>query len=458
MFSSANYSGMFTDFYELSMIQGYFLAEMHRKQANFDYFFRRNPFGGGFTVFAGLETLTEALDEFRFSDTDLEYLKSQGFKKEFINYLSEFSFQADVFSVNEGEVVFPNEPVLRISGNLAEAQLVESLVLNILNFQSLIATKAARIKLAASGKLLADFGMRRAQGLGAIHATRAAAIGGVLTTSNVYSAKIFNLEASGTMAHSWVQSFDSELEAFRTFAKYYPDSAILLVDTYNTLDSGVPNAITVAKELEQKGKQLKGIRLDSGDLAKLSKKARAMLNAENLGYVKIVLSNQLDEYLIRSLLLQNAPVDFFGVGTSLATGAPDASLDGVYKLSRLDNENRMKISDNVSKTTLPGIKQIVRHTQNNQFVKDTIELENKRQNGLAENDELLLKKVITQGKLLRKPTGIFPISEYCASRLAQLPDEHKRFENPQLYPVIVDDELNKVKMKLTENYESFTYS
>ncbi|MBS0012142.1 MAG: nicotinate phosphoribosyltransferase, partial [Bacteroidales bacterium] len=251
-------SGLYTDHYELTMAQGYFLTGKKDTRANFDYFFRKNPYGGGFVVYAGLESLLEAINDYRFSDDDRRYLESRGFNNKFIEYLRDFSFGGDIYSVPEGEIVFANEPLLRVEGNIIETQLVESMILNILNFQSLIATKAARMRLVAGNRILIDFGMRRAQGLGAIHASRAAIIGGFNGSSNTYSAHKFGFESTGTMAHSWIQSFDKEIDAFREYARLYPDSSILLVDTYDTLKQGVPNAITVAKEMEQKGHRLRG--------------------------------------------------------------------------------------------------------------------------------------------------------------------------------------------------------
>ncbi|MDX1285762.1 MAG: nicotinate phosphoribosyltransferase, partial [Draconibacterium sp.] len=332
--------GLYTDFYELTMAQGYFSGNKVNQTVSFDYFFRTNPYKSGFTVFAGLHDFLELLKEFTFSQSDIDYLRKQKLKPEFLNYLKNFKFNGTIFSVNEGEIVFPNEPVLRVEGNIIECQLIESLLLNILNFESLIATKAFRIKLVSKKKVFADFGLRRAQGLGAIHASRAACIGGASSTSNVLAGKLFNIPISGTMAHSWIQSFPTELDAFRAFAQANPDNTILLVDTYDTLNSGVPNAIVVAGEMEKRGLRLKAIRLDSGDLAYLSKKARKMLDKAGLKDVKIIASNQLNEYVIKTLLLdQNAALDGFGIGPELITGKNDAELDGVYKLACIDGEN-----------------------------------------------------------------------------------------------------------------------
>jgi len=325
--------GLYTDFYELTMAQGYFACNKQNQQVVFDYYFRTNPYNGGFTVFAGLSDFLQMLENFVFSESDLEFLQHQGIDQTFVDALRNFRFEGKIYSVQEGEIVFPNEPLMRVEGNIVECQLIESFLLNILNFESLIATKAYRIKLAGGKRPFSDFGLRRAQGLGAIHASRAACIGGADSTSNVLSAKFFGVPVSGTMAHSWVLSFDNELEAFRAYAKTHPDNTVLLVDTYDTLRSGVPNAITVANEMQKNGYTLKGIRLDSGDLAYLSKKARKMLDLAGLRDVKIIASNQLNEYVIKTLIKdQNAAIDAFGIGTELITGKGNAALNNWFAL------------------------------------------------------------------------------------------------------------------------------
>jgi len=374
MISTQNNLGLYTDFYELTMAQGYFLQGKKDETATFDYFFRTNPYKGGFTVFAGLQDFLDLLLDFTFSKSDIEYLHTQGLNIEFLNYLKEFKFSGTIFSVSEGEIIFPNEPIVRVEGNIIECQLIESMLLNILNFESLIATKAFRIKLVSRETTFSDFGLRRAQGFGALHASRAAIIGGATSTSNALAGKLFGIPISGTQAHSWILSFGSELEAFRAFAEGNPKNTILLVDTFNTLKTGIPNAIIVAKEMEQKGEQLKAIRLDSGDLAYLSKKARKMLDDAGLNYVKIIASNQLNEYVVKSLLLdQNAPIDAFGIGTELITGKSDAALDGVYKLAVLKGAQKMKFSENIEKVTLPGRKQLIRYfDENGNFFRDGI--------------------------------------------------------------------------------------
>jgi nicotinate phosphoribosyltransferase len=337
-----NFSATYTDQYQLAMAEVYFKNGHKEHTAVFDYYYRKNPFKGGYALFAGLEDLLHILKDLKFSKKDLEYLKKGGFSDSFLEYLKDFRFTGRIFSTLEGDIVFPNRPILQVESNIIEAQIIETLLLNLLNFQTLVATKASRVRLVAGKRHLLEFGMRRAQGAGSYHASRAAIIGGFSGTSNVIAAEDFNIPVSGTMAHSFIQSFDDELEAFRSFAKARPINCVLLVDTYNTLESGLPNSIKVAKEMEQRGQKLAGIRLDSGDLAYLARESRKMLDKEGLEYVKIVASNQLDEYVVKSLLEQQAPIDIFGVGTSLVTGQPDAALDGVYKLSMSNGKPRLK--------------------------------------------------------------------------------------------------------------------
>ncbi len=462
----SSYSGLYTDMYELTMAQGYFLTGREKETAVFDYFFRNNPFEGAFVVFAGLRDLLEVLEELSFDSEEIDYLRLQGFKDEFLEYLKGFKFSANIYSVKEGEIVFPNAPVLRVEGTIIETQLIETLVLNYLNFESLIATKAARISLAVGDRMFVDFGLRRAQGLGGIHGSRAAVIGGADATSNAYSSYKFDLKVSGTMAHSWIQSFEDELNAFRKFAEIYPDNCILLVDTYDTLKSGISNAITVAKEMEKKGKRLKGIRLDSGDLAYLSKKARNTLNESGLEYVKIVASNQLDEYVIQSLINQGAPIDIYGVGTRLITGLPTAALDGVYKMCMSNNIARLKISENIEKIILPGIKNVVRLLdREGKFAGDGIfleeELETERiyhpyqpdkSTFIAEyKKESILHKAMDKGKICIQKKSPEKIRQFVKERLAKLPDEHKRFEHPHIYKVGISEKLMKLRNEMMNN-------
>jgi len=460
--------GLYLDYYELTMAQGYFLSGRNNVFANFDYFFRKNPFDSGYTVFAGLQDLLELISNFKFSEQSIDYLKKLGFKSEFLDYLKNFEFSGNIYSVNEGECVFPYEPVMRVEGNLIETQLLESILLNVINFESLIATKARRLRYSAKEKKLADFGLRRAQGLAAIYASRAAVIGGMDNTSNVYSAFLYNLIPTGTQAHSWIQSFESELTAFRKFAELYPNNCVLLVDTYDTLKSGVPNAITVAKEMERKGYKLSAIRLDSGDLAYLSKKARKMLDDAGLNYVKIIASNQLDEYLIKSLIEQGAPIDAFGVGTNLITGQKDAALDGVYKITSIDNKPTIKLSEDLAKVTLPGKKKIIRYFNGeDKFYADAIALEdevddeiniifhphnpNKKCSVASFKKEKIISEVFEDGRVKFKQKSIKEISDYLQFRFSQLPDEHKRFEFPHIYKVGISKKLMNLRDELVMN-------
>jgi nicotinate phosphoribosyltransferase len=458
--------GLFIDYYELTMAQGYLLGGKEDCRVTFDYFYRKNPYGGGYTLFVGLEDILELILNFRFEKEDLNYLNKAGFDKRFLEYLTDFRFRSDIWSCKEGEVVFPNEPILRVEGNIIEAQLIETILLNFLNFETLIATKATRIRQIAGDKTITDFGLRRAQGLGGIHASRAAIIGGFDSTSNVYSAFSFGLPSSGTQAHSWVQSFENELEAFRSFARIYPDDCVLLVDTYATLNVGIPNAIRVGKEMEAEGNRLKGIRLDSGDLAYLSKKARQMLDNAGLKYVKIFVSNQLDEYLIKSLKTQGACIDVYGVGTKLITGKDDAALDGVYKLSESDGKPKMKTTDSYEKMTLPGRKKIFRILNGDgMFFADAITLVEEMDIGLIQHPfisrkhmdvshmkkEELLIKVLDSGKrttVSRKPGEI---AQYAQERLNQVPEEHKRFENPHAYKIGISEKLLILRDKIVNS-------
>lgn len=443
------HAGLYTDYYELTMAQGWSLSGHADEPAVFDYFFRSNPFEGGYTVFAGLGDLLEVLEHYRFEAEDLTYLKSLGFRKEFLDKLKPFRFKGTLWSCREGELVFPIEPVVRVEGSLLECQLLEALLLNILNFQSLVATKAARIVEAARGRRVVDFGLRRAQGLAGLYASRAAVVGGVDGTSNVMAAALWGLTPSGTQAHSWVQSFPDELTSFRAFADSYPDNCVLLVDTYDTLKSGVPNAIKVAKEMEAKGLRLAGIRLDSGDLAYLTKQARLLLDQAGLPSVKIVVSNQLDEHIVKSLLDQKAPINAFGVGTHLVTAHGTPALDGVYKLSQLSGEPRLKVTENLTKATLPGSKQVLRYCDaSGAFQMDGILLEKEKSATTLYNPsqplqktrvshllpEKILFKMMEKGKR-QTEWSVSDASTYAKSRLEKLPSEHKRFENPHVYRV-----------------------
>lgn len=462
--------GLFTDMYQLSMMEAYFKDDKHNSPAAFDYFFRKLPFKGGYVILSGLSEFLENLGNLKFSDDDIDYLNHKNLHSDFLEYLANFTFKGRIYSVEEGTIVFPNEPVVTVEGNLAEVQLVETYLLNTLNFNSLISTKASRMRLVAPDKILSDFGLRRAQGFGGLQASKAAVIGGFDSTSNVLAAKIFNLNAVGTMAHSFVQSYNDELTAFRKFVNTHPNNAVLVIDTYNTLQSGLPNAVIVAKEMEKNGHQLKGVRLDSGDLAYLAKAVRSNLDENGLNYVKIVVSNQLDERVIKSLIEQEAPIDIFGVGTNLVTGQPDAALDGVYKLSMCENNPRLKVSENITKVTLPGLKKIIRYTDDEGFYQaDAIALrdekavmkiihqfEKEKSRNLANlKSEVITKSVFENGEIKITPEPAESIREKVKENLLKLPAEYKRFEFPHIYKVGISEKLmslrDELKTKFTSN-------
>jgi nicotinate phosphoribosyltransferase len=459
-----DYTATYTDQYQLTMSQVYFLKGQKNNQVVFDYFFRKLPFNSGYAIFAGLEDLLNTLEILKFDQLDLEFLKEQGFHPEFIQHLKNFRFNGTIYSSHEGDLVFPTRPVLQVEGNIIEAQIIETLLLNILNFQTLIATKASRMRQAAEDRKLIDFGLRRAQGTGGYYASRAAIIGGFEATSNVRAARDYNIPLSGTMAHSYIETYDDEFTAFSHFAEVHPSNCILLVDTYDTLKSGLPNAIRVAKEMEKKGQKMNGIRLDSGDLSYLTKISRKMLDEAGLNYVKIAVSNQLDEYIIKSLMEQEAPIDVFGVGTSLVTGQPDAALDGVYKLAFANGKPRIKLSENVAKITLPHRKQVYRllDTDGKFNGGDAVTLAS--EGGIETmyhpfyshkslsigtfSTEPLLQKVMEKGKRLFPQQSLSEIAQYSASRLKNLPEEYKRFDYPHIYKIGLSSSLLAERDKL----------
>jgi len=457
--------GIYTDHYELTMAQGYFKSGKHKIGATFDYFFRKNPFQNGYVIFCGLNDLLDTLEQFQFQEQDLIWLKSRGFRPEFLEELARFRFEGTIYSAREGEVVFPMEPVIRVDGSLLEAQIIETLLLNLINFQSLIATKAARIRSVARNKKLVDFGLRRSQGLGGIHASRAAIIGGFDATSNLYAANRYGIPSAGTMAHSWIQSFDSELEAFRTYAREFPDSCTLLIDTYDTLGSGLPNAITVAREMESRGDQLQAVRIDSGDLAYFSRQIRSSLDRKGLEYVQIAASNQLDEVVIASLISQDSPIDLFGVGTRLVTGQGSAALGGVYKVSHIGNRDTFKRSNNEEKSSLPGRKEISRYiTPEGQFAADAIKLAgehtveriyhpfitHKESDLRSCHPEPLLVLAMKDGKRTLPTQQLHQISTYREQRLEKLDSTHKRLENPHIYRVGISRTLLETRDRLMQ--------
>ncbi|HPR48045.1 MAG TPA: nicotinate phosphoribosyltransferase [Spirochaetota bacterium] len=475
---------LLTDFYELTMMQGYFFMSRH-EEAVFEMFFRRQPFSGGYTVYAGLDPLLDEIEKLRFSPDDIEFLDSQNiFHRDFLDYLAGFRFTGDIHSVPEGSVVFPNEPLLRVTGTIIEAQLMESLVLNFLNFQSLIATKTARIVDAAEGDTVMEFGLRRAQGVdGALSATRASFIGGATSTSNTLAAKLFNIPPRGTMAHSWVSSFESELRSFEKYAELYPDSSVLLVDTYDTLKSGVPNAIRVFTALKETNPSLMAIRIDSGDLEYLSRESRKMLDLGGLDSVGIIASNEIDEWIIEQLKNKKAPINAWGVGTRLVTGGSDPALTGVYKIAAKKSGNIfepcIKISNQAEKISNPGTKNIFRFfSDQGQMVADLLCLEDEEELLLAEtaagkpirfNHPLteysgftlrdygrvvkLLEPVMIQGKRCVPGMNLEKLSERRRIEIDSLDRTYRRFLNPHTYRVSLSNRLKELKTKLINDIQ-----
>ena len=375
---------LLTDLYQLTMSYGYWKAGFDKKEANFHLFFRKRPFHGGFTIAAGLESAIEYLKNFKFDNSDLTYLASlKGvddrplFEKAFFDYLSKMQFSCDLDAIPEGNVVFPYEPLIRVQGPLIQCQLLESPLLNLINFPTLIATKAARVCIAANGDPVFEFGLRRAQGIdGALTASRSAFIGGCEGTSNLLAGKLFNIPARGTHSHSWIMVFDDELDAFKTYAKVQPNNCVFLVDTYDTIE-GVKKAIEVGTWLREQGKKMIGIRLDSGDLTYLSIKSRSMLDAAGFNDAKILASNELDETIISELKRQGAKINVWGVGTNLVTGGNQPALDGVYKLSAIRDPGsnwkyKIKLSEQMIKISNPGILQVKRFINKNTYVADIL--------------------------------------------------------------------------------------
>ncbi len=472
---------LLTDFYLFTMAQGYFL-EKNSTHVVFDVFFRTQPFSGGFSICAGLETLLKSIESMRFTDSDIQYLKGTGrFKKAFLEYLKTFKFNGDVFAMKEGSVCFPYEPLIRVHASILEAQLIESLVLNTINFQTLIATKSARQVLSAKGKQIIELGLRRAQGPnGALYASRAAFIGGVSSTSNVLAGKMFAIPVNGTMSHSWIMNFNTEEEAFETYSSLYLDNTVFLLDTYDTLQSGLPNAIKVGKKLKRLGKSF-GVRIDSGDLEYLSKKVRERLDAEGLGDIFIVASNELDEQII-SELTKSAPIDVWGVGTSLVTGGTDSAFTGVYKLSAKKKTAdphyipAMKITNHIQKSTLPGVKQVYRYSDiaTGVYIADLICLQDSDDSLEGEakmffhphNDQEkfilnnrictyvpLLEHVMNKGRVCYSFSSLHEIREYVRKELRCLDATHKRLLNPHVYRVSISEKLKKVRNGILKKNE-----
>ena len=465
---------MLTDFYELTMANGYFKNGFKNTIAYFDMFFRTIPDGGGYVIMAGVEQLVDYFRNLSFSKEDIDYLRGKGFSEDFLDYLANFRFACDVWTVPEGTPIFPGEPIVKVKGPVIQAQFVETMVLLTINHQSLIATKANRVVRAAQGRAVMEFGSRRAQGFdGAVYGARAAYIGGCAGTACTISDEMFGTPALGTMAHSWVQLFDSEYDAFKAYAEEYPDACTLLVDTYNVLHSGVPNAIKVFDEvLAPMGKRPKGIRIDSGDIAYLSRKARKMLDDAGYPDCSIVASNSLDEYIIRDMLLQGAKVDSFGVGERLITSSSSPVLGGVYKLCAVEKDGeiipKIKLSENVQKITTPGNKRVYRlyDRESGKAAADLITLasetvDDSRPYELFDPDFTWKRKTLTnytarelleplfrKGECVYKERNIEEIKSYCREQIDTLWDEVTRFENPHNYYVDLSQQLWDVKHEL----------
>lgn len=470
-------SALLTDLYQLTMAQGYREMGMDDTHACFNLFFRDHPFGGGFTVAAGTGLIHELVESMRFTDEDIAYLEGleaplggRMFRDDFLAHLRDLEPELDVDAVPEGTLVHPRVPMVRVRGPIMACQLLETMLLNLVNFQTLIATKAARVCMSARGGAVAEFGLRRAQGPdGGTSASRASYVGGCASTSNVVAGQRYGIPVSGTHAHSWVQAFPSELEAFRAYARTQPKNCILLVDTYD-VEQGVANAITVAHEMEERGEKLSGIRIDSGDLAELSKLARSMFDEAGLPYVRISVSNDLDEYLVSSLLSQGAPIDAWGVGTKLATSYEQPALGGVYKLSAVRSadgawEPKLKVSESVFKLTIPGVLDARRYEDPygrpvaDMIVDPTVERKDRSiivdpldemltfdVTGLNYHD--LLAPVVRGGEPVGEPESLEIARERCLSQIERLPSSMKRFMNPQTYPAGLELGLHEARAQM----------
>lgn len=470
---------LLTDLYQLTMAFAHWKTGSYRKEAVFHLYFRNNPYAGGFTVACGLSRAKEFLQDFRFVEEDLDYLRTLAgqdgsplFEEGFLDYLRDLKLECDIDAVDEGRIVFPSTPLLRVRGPIIAAQLMETPLLNIINFETLIATKAARIRIAARAEPVMEFGLRRAQGIdGALAASRAAYIGGCDATSNVLAGRMFGIPVRGTHSHSWVMAFSSEMESFEQYAAASPGNCIFLVDTFHSLD-GVAHAIRVGRQLKEKGHKLAGIRLDSGDLAYLSIEARRMLDEAGFTEAAIVASNELDENIIASLREQGARVSSWGVGTRLITGHDQAAMGGVYKLSAVRDPGgpwraRMKLSEQAAKVSNPGIQQVRRFSSGSEFVGDMIwhedpdsgigpsslmidplDMTRRRSFGSGQAFEDLLKPVFRKGVLVSGPESLDRVRTRLADDLSRLHPGIKRFVNPHIYPVGLEESLFKMRSDL----------
>ena len=479
-FRDARNLSMCMDFYELTMSQCYFNSDAKDKIVSFDLFYRKNPDNGGYAVFAGLEEIIGYIQNLHFNDEDIAYLRSlHTFSEPFLDYIRHFIFNGDVYAVKEGTPVFPYEPLIRVRARLIEAQILETAMLLVVNHQTLIATKAKRIVRAAQGRAIMEFGARRAHNFDAAnYGARAAYISGAAGTATTYAGQKFDIPVLGTMAHSFIQSFDSEYEAFLAYAKTFPNSCTVLLDTYDTLRSGLPNAIRLAKEyLEPNGHRLAGVRIDSGDMAYLSKKIREALNANGMNDTKIVVSNSLDEYLIQSLISQGAQIDSMGVGENLVCSKSTPVFGGVYKLSSVMENGEMipkiKVSENIEKVTNPGFKKLYRiyDKESGKAIADLMTLyeeqidsekdltiyhqmntwKNKTLKGGSYMLRDLLEPIFIDGKLVYDVPKLQEIRSYSESEFAKLWDEVLRFEYPQVYYVDLSERLLKLKLSMLED-------
>lgn len=467
---------LLTDLYQLTMGQGYFAEGKHEQLAAFDIFFRPNKLIT-YSVAAGMEQAAEYLENLRFEEDDIAYLRSlKIFTEEYLTYLSKLRFTGDVIAVREGEIVFPYEPILTVKAPMIQAQLIETALLTFVNHQTLIASKAAKICAAAGGGVM-EFGLRRAQGPDAgVYGARAAIIGGCVGTSNVYAGKLFDVPVSGTMAHSWVMNFPSELEAFRAYARSFPEGCLLLVDTYDTLKSGVPNAIKVFSELRERGYEPKGIRLDSGDLAYLSKEARKMLDEAGFEKTIICASGDLDENSVRSLKAQGAKIDSWGIGTKLITSADMPALGGVYKLAAVFEDGKeipkIKLSNTTEKTTNPGLKEIWRVYDNKSgmAIADLITREGekidtekplvlfhpvdiwKRKTVKNFSVRCLREPLLRNGKRVRENLPLAEINRYFKKEYARFWEEYTRLDMPHIYKVDLSEELHSLKKEMVQAF------
>lgn len=465
---------LLTDLYQLTMSNAYFIENLNEEKLVFDMYFRKNPSNGGYTIICGIDQVIDYIENLEFTKEDIDYLRSlEIFDEKFLSYLKDFKFKGEIFAVEEGTMMFPNEPIIRVKANSIEAQIIETTILNIVNFQSLIATKASRICQVAGNDPVMEFGLRRAQGPSAgLYGSRAAMIGGCIGTSNVLAGKMFGAPVMGTHAHSWVQRFDSEIEAFRTYAKTYPNKTMLLIDTYNTLKSGLPNAITVFEEMRDKGQSPKGVRLDSGDLEYLSRRVREELDAKGFEDVKITASNDLDEYSIMDLKIQKACIDVWGVGTNLITSKDHPSLGGVYKLAAVEKEGqiipKIKISETPEKINNPGYKQVVRifnkdtgKPEADLIILDSEYIDESKpltifhptytwKTNTFENYyiEKLLKPLYIDGKLVREKRPVMDYRKDSLDKKSNFWPQYKRISNPELYKVDLSQDLWALKNDL----------